>query len=321
MATIHQQCSEIIEKVSLSGLDYSLNQTPYSIHFSIRKKFSKFFKRGNSHQTIQTENQCQNDYLRQELLNMCSEYGKLFSFYQAETEQKLHLESELNVERELKKNLEVKLDEAYQELNQKETAKSEAKRQNTELQSLKVKFENKCLEFKHLKDELDNVKKDKNALSVALKGSKQEVKEQSKAFSKERESFHRKNEKLVEFKTQKLNEEREEKMREKKEIKKAKKKLETINSHDKIANVSEETPGKDIDSDVIKDEEETPADENSNHEPVDVREAIAEKKPLREPVGVNEDDEGFIGPKLPRLMTRAECDAFREELFSRLFPR
>ena len=248
---------------------------------------------------------------------MCSEYGKLFSFYQAETEQKLHLESELNVERELKKNLKVKLDEAYQELNQKETAKSEAKRQNTELQSLKVKFENKCLEFKHLKDELDNVKKDKNALSVALKGSKQEVKEQSKAFSKERESFHRKNEKLVEFKTKKLNEEREEKMREKKEIKKAKKKLETINSHDKIANVSEETPGKDIDSDVIKDEEETPADENSNHEPVDVREAIAEKKPLREPVGVNEDD----GPTLPRLTTRAECDAFCEELFSRLFPR
>ena len=162
MASIHQQCSEIIEKVSLSGLDYNLNQTPYSIHFSIRKKFSKFFKTSNSPQTIQTENPSINEYLRFELLNMRSEYEKLFNFYKAETEQKLILESELNVERELKKDLEVKLAQANQDLNLKETAKSESKKHKAELQTLKVQFENKCLEFKHLKDELEHVKKEKN---------------------------------------------------------------------------------------------------------------------------------------------------------------
>ena len=128
---------------------------------------------------------------------MRSEYEKLFNFYKAETEQKLILESELNVERELKKDLQVKLAQANQDLNLKETAKSESKKHKAELQTLKVQFENKCLEFKHLKDELEHAKKEKNTLSVALKGAKQEVKEQAKTFSKERETFERKNMELV----------------------------------------------------------------------------------------------------------------------------
>ena len=37
MAAVHKMCSEIIEKVELSGLDFNINQTPYSIHFSIRR--------------------------------------------------------------------------------------------------------------------------------------------------------------------------------------------------------------------------------------------------------------------------------------------
>ena len=38
---VNRICSEIIEKVSTSNLDFKMNQTPYSLHFSIRKKFSK----------------------------------------------------------------------------------------------------------------------------------------------------------------------------------------------------------------------------------------------------------------------------------------
>ena len=41
MATVNAACSEIIDKVNTSGLDYSINLTPYSIHLSIRKKFSR----------------------------------------------------------------------------------------------------------------------------------------------------------------------------------------------------------------------------------------------------------------------------------------
>ena len=37
----------------------------------------------------------------------------------------------------------------------------------------------------------------------------------------------------------------------------------------------------------------------------------------KEPEPVTEDDEEFIGPKLPRLMTQEEIDVFREELFAK----
>ena len=75
---------------------------------------------------------------------------------------------------------------------------------------------------------------------------------------------------------------------------------------------------------VVKGEKESPTDVKRNHEldPDAVkREVIPVNQLLREPLVVNEEDEGFIGPKLPRLITRAECDAFHEEIFSKLFPK
>ena len=41
MAAVSIRCDEIIKKVINSNLDYKINQTPYSIYFSIRKKLSK----------------------------------------------------------------------------------------------------------------------------------------------------------------------------------------------------------------------------------------------------------------------------------------
>ena len=54
------------------------------------------------------------------------------------------------------------------------------------------------------------MKKDKNILSVALKGSKQENKELGKVFDKERSLLESKIVDLSAFKTKKLNEEKEE---------------------------------------------------------------------------------------------------------------
>ena len=39
--SVDQTCESIIRHVNLSRLDYHMNQTPYSMHFSIRKKFVK----------------------------------------------------------------------------------------------------------------------------------------------------------------------------------------------------------------------------------------------------------------------------------------
>ena len=54
----------------------------------------------------------------------------------------------------------------------------------TENKSLKEKLENKSLEVRHLKTGLENVKKDNNAHSVAIKAAKAETKEQRKEFEK-----------------------------------------------------------------------------------------------------------------------------------------
>ena len=69
MADVKQMCLEIIQQVDNSGLDYNINQTPYSIHFSIRKKFSKISSK-KSMVNAGPDRSVQNDYLRQELLNM-----------------------------------------------------------------------------------------------------------------------------------------------------------------------------------------------------------------------------------------------------------
>jgi transposase len=58
----------------------------------------------------------------------------------------------------------------------------------------------------HLKSKIEDTKKDKNVLSVALKGSKQQIKENQKAFTKEKDEMEQRIRDLCEFKTKKLNE-------------------------------------------------------------------------------------------------------------------
>ena len=97
-ATVNQICHEIIEKVNTSKLDFKMNQTPYSLHFSIRKKFSKVPAVTSPHSSnIQRafEEINQNEGLQKELLNMREEYRKLFNFYEMEMGLRSNLEQEL----------------------------------------------------------------------------------------------------------------------------------------------------------------------------------------------------------------------------------
>ena len=47
-------------------------------------------------------------------------------------------------------------------------------------------MENKCLDFKQLRGDYNNLHKDKNALSVALKAAKAESQEKAKNFEKKK---------------------------------------------------------------------------------------------------------------------------------------
>ena len=56
------------------------------------------------------------------------------------------------------------------------------KKEVDEKKNLLAKFETKCLEVKSQKSEIESLRMEKNSLSVALKSSKKEIKEQTKSM-------------------------------------------------------------------------------------------------------------------------------------------
>ena len=84
MAYVNKVCAGIIEKVNDSQLDYSMNQTPYSIHLSIRKKFMKNSPQVSSDSTSSIFQNLHEDQtlerFRQELLHTRNEYNILYNF-------------------------------------------------------------------------------------------------------------------------------------------------------------------------------------------------------------------------------------------------
>ena len=106
----------------------------------------------------------------------------MYNFYTAELEAKCKLEEEYK--------------EVIANLANKEKSDVNVKTILVENKSLKEKLENKSLEFKQLKTDIENVHKDKNILSVALKASKADTKDQKKEFEKKSSELEKKVEEL-----------------------------------------------------------------------------------------------------------------------------
>ena len=236
MAGVNQICEDLIRNVTNCELDYKMHQTPLSLFFSIRKKFSKHSTGGgaSSFQSHQAHHVGLTENFREELFRVRNEYEKLFNFYQAglvayeQLKDQMHaLNEELSSKNVLQKNQE-----------------TEIKKLNHEAKSFGVKFEEKCKEVKQLKIEVNVLNQDKNALSVANKSAKQESKQQSKTFDKKVEAYERKITELNEFKIRKLNEEREEKIKKRKELKKETKRVSKQNKDElkDTKNAENETP-------------------------------------------------------------------------------
>ena len=97
MANVNHACASVIEKVIHSGLDFIMNQTPYSIHFSLRRKFSKNFTNKIPLSSPLDESPpgiTQIDRFRQELLHTRNEYVNLYKLYGAEHDEGCKLEVE-----------------------------------------------------------------------------------------------------------------------------------------------------------------------------------------------------------------------------------
>ena len=323
MASPNQVCASIIEKVTSSRLDFSIHQTPYSLHFSLRKKFSKNSNKiplDYSSSTNASLSESQDDRLRQELLNTRNEYDRLFNWYMGEQEAKSKLEVEYQRALENLASI-VRSEESVKDL----------KKVN---KSLNDRIESKDLELKHLKSEVEDIKKDKNSLSVALKAAKAEAKEQLKDFEKQKNRLENSILDLSEFKKVKLAEEREEKLKKRKELKKSKQKLkkethETADgeNHEPAVNQvlvpadqnyqNEAATFKPDVNFYIKSEKEDEHIAEFGGGKLDEANNFVEVNEDDEACIFNENDEGFIGPELPPRMTKEEIDVFYKEMMAK----
>ena len=89
MASVNQICEDLIRNVTNCDLDYKMHQTPFSLFFSIRKKFTEKSNYGASFQNPVPSG------FKEELLYVRQEYRNLFNFYQAEIEAKKQIESQI----------------------------------------------------------------------------------------------------------------------------------------------------------------------------------------------------------------------------------
>ena len=203
-------CEEIIRKVATSNLNYQINQTPYSVYLSIRKKFVKEYEPSN--EIVPNEISKDVTAIENENLYIRSEYEKLATLYSACLASKTSLESEM-------KGLEAEFNH-FKEAEGKRIA-AEIKRVNGEKKVIETKQEKIMKENKELKNEVSDLKKEKNTLSVAVKGSRKEIGEHNKRHDAKIREFEKKIVELSEYRNKRLTEDRALRIKEKKDIKKA----------------------------------------------------------------------------------------------------
>ena len=179
--SIDQTCEHIVRQVCSSNLDFHMNQTPYSIYFSIRKKFIKGFSPHDNSTSSTRQN---------------SETEPLEKIHRSEIERlKLELEKKTKVLGDFKKL------ELFK--NELET---ENKKLRKELSDQKNKYELKCTEIK--------------TIEALRKESKKEQKDMAKNHEKEMRALETKLNELIKFKTKKLDDEKDLNMKKNKASKK-----------------------------------------------------------------------------------------------------
>ena len=206
-------CDEIIRNVSSSNLNYRINQTPYSVYLTIRKKFIKEFEPNHSEpKIVSEENPKYVSDLEKENVYIKNEYDKLARLYNACLQHKTSLESEVN-----------SLGAEFVRLKEAEEEKvcAEVKKVIHEKKNIETKYEKVLKENKDFKSEVSDLKREKNALNVAIKASKKEMSEQNKRSDAKIRELEKKVVELSEYRMKRLSEDRELKIKQKKDLKKA----------------------------------------------------------------------------------------------------
>ena len=89
--TPNEVCADIIRTVNASNLNFQVNETPYSVYFTIRKKFLKDRQSGR----LNLEAVAQSKAFENENKHLRIEYEKLYELYKTTFEKNVHLVSEV----------------------------------------------------------------------------------------------------------------------------------------------------------------------------------------------------------------------------------
>ena len=172
---IKNSCANILNNVRQSGLNFAIQETPYSFYVTVRKSPLKSpstirftpdpqLSAMNLESTGMIEklrSSC--DFLKQSNDNLKLELADTVDEIEAKTETLSALQSETKILRE-------KLTESKEQID--EIVGNKTKHINEEKKALQAKHEQVCSEKKFIKSELESAKKVLNSADVALKGAK-----------------------------------------------------------------------------------------------------------------------------------------------------
>ena len=229
MATsqVLEYCDPILHAVRSSKLNFTIQETPYSFYLTIRKSFAR-------HLTSEVKSSSE---LVQDLLSCVPRSSDL---------DRLHLENETlrtqcqflenekssltsNLEEEILNNLSSKtrLELSENRLNNVqdkfESLETKYQKLKTEKELLEKRHEKNCAEFRISKSESEDLSKELNSLSVALKSAKKQLKDETFKHEKIVSKHVAKIQDLEEFRLEKCSEEKEFKKKQKKLNQKLKK--------------------------------------------------------------------------------------------------
>ena len=207
--SIQRSFQSIIDNVRTSGLNFSLQETPFSVYFSIRKSQSRASK-----SPFSLDPQTLSDHFTTSCQSCSTELESLKSRCQYSDEcyesLKEKYEGEVNdheVTRENLTNLKTQMENLHNHTDHLVAEK--VKVINDEKRGLQIKHEKTCSDFKILQNENVDLTKEVNQLKVALRSAAKEFRDEAYKNTKKVDALESKIKDLYEFKKVKAAEEKE----------------------------------------------------------------------------------------------------------------
>ena len=318
-----QAFDEILDGIQKSNLNYQMQISPFSAFISLKKSLTKDENGSLILPPVQPA-------IGADVVKLVTRIHDLESNLAVQKSNYDEVVNELEIAREKVRGLELTKNKVATSLEiENKTLKQETK-------ALASKLENKALENKQLRGEIDVLSRDKNAIQVALKSAKQDLKSQNIITENKMMAYEKKIEELNIYKSKKINEERQERLKKKKELKKEAKRQRLKSGSIEVVEVidlkvSGTNSGVKCEHEKVVEEKERDlqtvteekGDLNMNKQSgVGIEPTQNDPEPVKtnandfENIELEEKEEGFIGPRLPRLMTKGEVDV----LFKGLFP-